>query len=171
MWILATGNLWDGFVPSCRGTELLISVLCMSLVGFVEEMLFRGFLFKALLAKEKTAAAIVVSSVTFGMGHIVNLFAGQASFETFVQIVFAISWGFILTMVFYKSGSLLPGILAHAMIDVFSLFGADSALTDQIYVGATIVTAIAYCSYLAKLKNTGPAASSGSARGGCASVN
>jgi hypothetical protein len=57
------------------------------------------------------------------------------------------------------------------MIDVFSLFGADSALTDQIYVGATIVTAIVYCSYLAKLKNTGPAASSGSARGGCASVN
>ena len=171
MWILATGNLWDGFVPSCRGTELLISVLCMSLVGFVEEMLFRGFLFKALLAKEKTAAAIVVSSVTFGMGHIVNLFAEQASFETFVQIVFAISWGFILTMVFYKSESLLPGILAHAMIDVFSLFGADSALTDQIYVGATIVTAIVYCSYLAKLKNTGPAASSGSARGGCASVN
>ena len=112
MWILATGNLWDGFVPSCRGTELLISVLCMSLVGFVEEMLFRGFLFKALLAKEKTAAAIVVSSVTFGMGHIVNLFAGQASFETFVQIVFAISWGFILTMVFYRSGSLLPGIIA-----------------------------------------------------------
>ena len=62
-------------------------------------------------------------------------------------------------MVFYKSGSLLPCIIAHAMIDVFSLFGADSALTDQIYVGATIVTAIAYCSYLAKLKNTGPAAS------------
>ena len=74
-------------------------------------------------------------------------------------------------MVFYKSGSLLPGILAHAMIDVFSLFGADSALTDQIYVGATIVTAIAYCSYLAKLKNTGPAASSGSAGDGCVSAN
>lgn len=161
MWILATGNLWGGFAPSFRGTELVTAVLSMSLVGFVEEMLFRGFLFKALLAKEKTAAAIVVSSVTFGMGHIVNLFAGQASLETFVQIVFAISWGFILTMVFYKSGSLLPGIIAHAMIDVFSLFGTDNALADQIYVGATIVTAIVYCGYLAKLKNTGSTASPG----------
>ena len=152
MWILATGNLWDGFVPSCRGTELLISVLCMSLVGFVEEMLFRGFLFKALLAKEKAAAAIVVSSVTFGMGHIVNLFAGQASFETFVQIVFAISWGFILTMVCYKSGSIIPSILAHALIDAFSMFAADQEKAAWVYIGATIVVGVLYCIYLSRLQ-------------------
>ena len=163
MWILATGNLWDGLAPSCRGAELMISVLCMTLVGFVEEMLFRGFLFKALLAKGKTVTAIVISSVTFGIGHIVNLFAGQASFETFIQILFAMSWGFILTMVFYRSGSLLPCIIAHAMIDVFSLFGADNALADQIYVGATIVVAIVYCGYLARLKSTEETAHTGEA--------
>ena len=163
MWILATGNLWDGIAPSCQRTELLVSVLSMILVGFVEEMLFRGFLFKALLAKDRTATAIVISSLTFGIGHIVNLFAGQASFETFIQIVFAVSWGFILTMVFYKSGSLLPCIIAHAMIDVFSLFGADNAVADQIYVGATIVTAILYCTYLARLKTAEESAHSGEA--------
>ena len=152
MWVLATGNLWDGFAPSFHGLPLLIAVLSMILVGYVEEMLFRGFLFRALLKEDRPAVAVIVSSVTFGMGHIVNLLAGQASFETLVQIVFAVSWGFILTMVYYKSDSLLPCIAAHAMIDVFSLFGADNALVDRIYVIATILGAIAYCIYLGKVK-------------------
>ena len=136
MWILATGNIWDGFAPSYQGAELVIAVLSMSLVGFVEEMIFRGFLFKAMLEGDKTIVAIIVSAVTFGIGHIVNLFTGQASFETVMQIIFAISWGFILTMV---------------LIDVLSLFGADNELIDWIYIGTTIVGAIAYCLYLSRI--------------------
>ena len=151
MWILATGNLWDGFALSYRGMAQAVAVLSMLAVGYVEEMLFRGFLFRALLSREKTAAAIVISALTFGMGHIVNLFAGQAGINTLIQIIFAISWGFILTMVFYSCGSLLPCIVAHAMIDAFSTFGKDGVLADQIYVGATVVTAIVYCIYLARL--------------------
>ena len=108
MWILATGNLWDGFSPSCQGTALLIATMSMILVGYVEEMIFRGFLFKAMLSGGKAGTAIIISSLTFGMGHIINLFTGQASFETIIQVIFAISWGFILTMVFYRGGSLIP---------------------------------------------------------------
>ena len=152
MWILATGNIWDGFAPSYHGSELVIASLSMVLVGFVEEMIFRGFLFRAMLSKDKTIVAVIVSAMTFGIGHIVNLFTGQASLETVMQIIFAISWGFILTMVCYKSGSIIPCIIAHSMIDVLSLFGADNELVDWIYIGATIVVAIVYCIYLAKMK-------------------
>ena len=49
MFILATGNLWDGFSLSYQGILLLIATVSMILVGFVEEMIFRGFLFKAML--------------------------------------------------------------------------------------------------------------------------
>ena len=152
MWIVATGNLWDGIAPSYQGMGQVFAVLSMLLVGYVEELLFRGFLFKALLADGKKVAAIVISSVTFGLGHIINLLSGQATFETLVQIVFAISWGFIFTMVFFKCGSLFPCILAHSMIDVLSLFGADNALVDWISIGATILVAIFYGLYLSKLK-------------------
>ena len=153
MWILATGNIWDGFSPSYQGTSSVLAVLSMILVGFVEEMIFRGFLFRAMLSKDKTIVAIIVSAVTFGMGHIVNLFTGQTGFETVMQIIFAISWGFILTMVCYKSDSIIPCIIAHSMIDVLSLFGADHELVDWIYIGVTIVTAIIYCTYLGKIKS------------------
>lgn len=152
MWILATGNIWDGFAPSYQGAELVIAALSMILVGFVEEMIFRGFLFRAMLGEDKTIVAIIVSAVTFGMGHIINLFTGQADFETVIQIIFAISWGFILTMVCYKSGSIIPCIIAHSMIDVLSLFGADNKMVDWVYIGATIIITILYCIYLSKLE-------------------
>lgn len=152
MWILATGNIWDGFAPSYQGAELVIAALSMILVAFVEEMIFRGFLFRAMLGEDKTIVAIIVSAVTFGMGHIINLFTGQAGFETVIQIIFAISWGFILTMVCYKSGSIIPCIIAHSMIDVLSLFGADNKVVDWVYIGATIIIAILYCIYLSKLE-------------------
>ena len=124
MWILATGNIWDGFAPSYQGTSLVIAAFSMILVGFVEEMIFRGFLFKAMMEGDKTIVAIIVSAVTFGVGHIVNLFTG---------------------------GSIIPCIIAHSLIDVLSLFGADNELIDWIYIGATIVVAIAYCLYLSRI--------------------
>ncbi len=157
MWILATGNIWDGFAPSLRGTELLFNTLSMLLVGFVEEMIFRGFLFKAMLKEDKAIVAIIVSALTFGVGHIVNLLTGQATVETLIQIVFAVSWGFILTMVYYRGGSLFPCIIAHSVIDALSVYGADNELADWIYIGATIVIAIVYSLYLAKLPAEDPA--------------
>ncbi len=152
MWIVATGNLWDGFAPSYKGTALLFALLSMVLVGYVEEMIFRGFLFKAMLSGGRTSVAVIVSSLTFGIGHLFNLLAGQTSFESLVQVVFAVSWGFIFTMVYYRGGSIIPCIIAHAMVDVFAMLGTDNVTADWIYIGATIIVAVLYCIYLARLK-------------------
>ncbi|MBQ6545745.1 MAG: CPBP family intramembrane metalloprotease [Lachnospiraceae bacterium] len=152
IWILATGNLWDGFALSFRGGALVCATLSMILVGYVEEMLFRGFLFRAMLSEDRAAVAVTVTAITFGLGHIVNLFAGQATPESFAQIIFAIAWGFLLTMAVFRSGSLLPCIIAHAMIDVFSLYGADKETADWIYIGITAIVAAGYCIYLSRLQ-------------------
>ena len=60
------------------------------------------------------------------------------------------------SFVFYKSGSLLPGILAHSLIDVFSVFAADegSQLLNMIVHIAMIIVSAAYCLYLAKRVET-----------------
>ena len=115
-------------------------------------LLFRGFLFKAMLKDGNVKTAIIISSVTFGMGHIVNLLTGHALFETLVQMAFAVAIGFIFTMVYYKCGSLLPLILAHSAIDVLSVFAVDNAVADGLFIGTTIVTAVLYCWYLSRLE-------------------
>ena len=53
-----------------------------------------------------------------------NLLTGRGGLETFVQVLFAIAWGFLFTLVFYHSGSLLVCIFVHGMVDVFSKFAA-----------------------------------------------
>lgn len=151
MWILVTGNLWGGFALSYSGAAQVFAVLSMLLIGYIEEMLFRGFLFKALIPKDGIKIAVVISAVTFGIGHIVNLLAGQANLETIIQVFFAIAWGFIFTIVFYKSGSLIPCIVAHGIVDAFSKFQVENLTMEWVYMGVTIVVATIYCAYLSRI--------------------
>ncbi len=69
-----------------------------------------------------------------------------------IQVFYAIAWGFIFTVVFYKSGSLLICIIAHSLNNAFSKFNAESEdmTLVYIYMGASIVTAIIYCAYLSR---------------------
>lgn len=148
MFVLATGNLWGGISPVSNGLGQLCAVLSMALVGYVEELLFRGFLFRALLKKDGPRLAILISAVTFGIGHIVNLFAGQASLETVMQVLFAVAWGFLFTFAFYKGGSLWPCVAVHALVDVFSRFSVENPAADWAYIAAVIVVALLYCPWM-----------------------
>ena len=152
LWIITTGNLWGGVAPKYHALGLVCAIVMFALVGFVEELIFRGFLFKAMLRGGRASTAIIVSSVTFGVGHIVNLLSGHASLETLLQVFFAVAMGFIFTYVYYKSGSLLPGILAHSLIDVFSVFSGRAGLLDWIFVGVVFAAAAGYCFYLSRLE-------------------
>lgn len=150
MLVLMTGNLWGGVGMAYEGTAQLFAVLSMFLVGVVEELIFRGLLFRALLERDAPPVAITISAVTFGIGHIVNLLAGQGGLESLFQVIFAIAWGFLLTLVFYHSGSLLVCIFVHGMVDVFAKFATGVSRSDYIYIIATIVVSIVYCLYLSR---------------------
>ena len=154
MILLATGNVWDGFVMHYNGAALWYAIGSMALVGFVEEMIFRAFLFRALLRKDGPRVAVIVSAVTFGIGHIVNLLAGIPTAENLMMVVFAVAWGFVFTMVYYKSGSLLLCILIHAVVDVLSVVAAETTWGSWLYIGATVVIGGAYSLYLAKRVET-----------------
>ncbi|MDE7303170.1 MAG: CPBP family intramembrane metalloprotease [Oscillospiraceae bacterium] len=150
MLILMTGNLWRGFALAYSGVSQVFAVLSMLLIGFIEEMLFRGFLFRILLKKDPVPVAITITAVTFGIGHIVNLLAGQANLETVIQVLFAVAWGYIFTFVFYKSGSLLVCIVVHSLVDAFSMFAGENITMEWVYMGATILIAVIYCLYLSR---------------------
>nr|WP_072537594.1 CPBP family intramembrane glutamic endopeptidase [Anaerococcus mediterraneensis] len=151
VWILVTGNLWGGLNLAYSGISQVWSTISMILIGYIEEIIFRGFLFKAILEKDGVKKSIIISALTFGIGHFINLFAGQASLETVGQVFFAIAWGFIMVVIFYKSKSLIPCIIAHGLIDVFSKYGFESSFSQWMYIILTIIVAIFYCYYLMKL--------------------
>jgi len=126
--IIAVKKLFFGFAPQGSSLECLCYALAMCCVGFIEELVVRGFLFRAMDESGRTSAA-VVSSVTFGIGHIVNLFnaTGQDLFTTMGQIVFAVSVGFAMVYTLLKSGSIWPCVIFHAANNAFGAFENEAA--------------------------------------------
>ena len=121
------------FSPALRfsATESVLFVISMLCVGFLEELIFRGFLFRA-IEKENLTRAIIISSVTFGIGHIVNLINGQNLLETIGQIIFAVFVGFALVILFHKGKSLVPCIVFHGVFNALSIIANDEALYNAL---------------------------------------
>ena len=66
LWLLSCLNLFSGIQPDYPVPGLIYAAVSMAFVGFAEELIFRGFLFKAMLKDGNVKAAVIVSSVTFG---------------------------------------------------------------------------------------------------------
>ena len=155
--ILASGNLWNGVALNYTPMETVCRIVCMLCVGFLEEVIFRGLLFKA-IAKDNIKSAVVISSVTFGIGHIINLFNGSGMdlVNNLCQIVFAIAVGFLLVTVFYRGGSLLPCILVHSAINMLGTFANDTSLTTEMHLLHLVVLIVITVAYTLILTRTLP---------------
>ena len=81
-------------------------------VGFLEEVIFRGLLFKA-IAKDNVKTALIISSVTFGLGHLLNLVNGSGAgiAENLLQVTGAIAIGFLFVILYYRGGRFFPCII------------------------------------------------------------
>ena len=141
--VLLTANLWYGVALNQSPLETVLYVLSMFCVGFLEEMIFRGLLFQA-MAKNGVKSAIIVSSVTFGIGHIVNLFNGSGAelLPNLLQVVYAIAIGFAFVMIYVKSKSLMPCIITHSIFNGLSAFANEAAMTPQREILSGILLAV-----------------------------
>ena len=97
--LIAVGSYKLYFSPTIRysAAGTLFFVISMTCVGFLEEVIFRGFLFRA-VEKKSLRRAVYISAFTFAIGHLINLFSGQSLFDTCLQIAFAAAAGFTLVI-------------------------------------------------------------------------
>lgn len=142
-------NLWNGINTSHTTKEILFHILTMINVGFIEEIIFRGLLFK-MMEKDNLKTAIIVSSVTFGIGHIVNLLNGAEFIPTMMQICYAIALGYLFVTIFTKSKSLIPCILAHMGINSLSIFSIQNDKYLYITSVFLVLVSICYAMYINK---------------------
>ena len=147
--LIATVNLWNGININNSVSEIIIYILNMINIGFIEEIIFRGFLFK-MMAKDNIKSAISVSSITFGIGHIINLFNGAELIPTLMQICYAISIGYLFVIIFYKSKSLIPCIITHSLTNSLSIFNIENSSTLYISSVFLIIVPIIYAIYINK---------------------
>ena len=151
--VLLTANLWYGVAMNMSPPETVLYILSMFCVGFLEELIFRGLLFQA-MAEDGVKTAIIVSSVTFGIGHIVNLINGSGAelLPNLLQVMYAVAVGFAFVMIYCKTKSLLICIITHSVFNGLSAFVNEAVMTPQRQIiSGVLLTVIAggYALYLA----------------------
>jgi len=149
LFLLVSVNLWNGVNINNSTSEIIFHILTMINIGFIEEIIFRGFLFK-MMAKDNIKSAIIVSSITFGIGHIVNLLNGADLIPTLMQICYAISIGYLFVIIFYKSKSLIPCIITHSLVNSLSIFNIENIISLYVSSVFLIIVPFVYAIYINK---------------------
>ncbi len=93
-------------------TERAAFVLLSFTAGICEELVFRGFLIAALTAAfGSTPGAVAVSSLLFGLLHV---------YQGVIGVGRATLLGLVLALPFVATGSILPSVVIHILIDVIA---------------------------------------------------
>jgi len=99
-----------------------------------EEMTFRGVVLNTVLGKYSEKIAILVSSLLFGLFHFTNLLFEPLELVFFYFIMstlYGMAWGYSVV----KCGNVIPGIVAHYLIDAFGLPFISIQSAEQAIVG------------------------------------
>jgi hypothetical protein len=78
--------------------------------GICEELLFRGFLLHSLGQSLPIYAAVIISSVAFGLGHI---------YQGWGNVVKTSVIGAVMALIFLLTDSIIVPILLHVIVDMF----------------------------------------------------
>jgi membrane protease YdiL (CAAX protease family) len=99
-----------------------IIVMSSVVAAICEETGFRGYLQVPLEKKYGPAIAIIITSLIFTLIHMSHTWARQIIPHIFLASV-------LLGLLAYKTGSLIPGIIGHAILDIFdySIWWTDLA--------------------------------------------
>lgn len=155
--ILSSINLWHGCAVNLSLAGTFCYIVCMLCVGFVEEVIFRGFLFRA-IAKDNVKTAVIISSVTFGLGHLLNLVngSGMELVENLCQVAGAVAFGFLFVIIFYRGKTLIPCIIAHSVINATSVFANETGLTVEKRIVSNLIMLVIIIVYTLILIKTLP---------------
>jgi len=94
-------------------------------VAIVEELYVRGLLLNLIEKlftgnKDKTAIAVLLSSVIFGLGHIFGTL-GQPTIVIITKVIWTISMGIYFGAIYKKTNNLWLPVILHFVIDICAL--------------------------------------------------
>ena len=147
--ILMSVNLWTGLNINNSISEIVFYMISMVCVGFLEEIIFRGFLFQ-MMSKDSIRQAILITSLTFGIGHILNLLNGAELIPTIIQIIYAVSTGYLFATILHKGKSLWPCIITHSVVNALSIFCIKNQISMYIAPIILTIVPILYTIYINK---------------------
>ncbi|QQA41286.1 CPBP family intramembrane glutamic endopeptidase [Pelagovum pacificum] len=117
-----------GLPPISAILFILVNTL---VVGFSEETMFRGVLFRTLWGRMSVWPAILVTSVLFGAVHVLNGFITGSFGNAMAQAVLAGCSGILFVAILLRTGSIWVAIVYHALWDTATFLVVAGALTSD----------------------------------------
>lgn len=120
--ILAMAAMLVPAVSGSLGTAVLV-VATTLLVGFSEEVMFRGVVLRGMLGAVRRGWAIVIAAACFAALHAVNVLAGLPVGDMALQLGLTFVFGLAFGALALRLGSLWPLIAFHAAWDMLLFLG------------------------------------------------
>lgn len=134
-------NMQNGLSNITTSSLILGIVTNTILVPVMEEVVFRGYLFSRLNKAMPSIVAAIISSAVFGICHGGALWA-----------LWAFTVGMIICIVRIKSGSIIPGMIFHIIMNGFSTIIGHTTFLENIekpaFVALTVVGGIMLLVYI-----------------------
>jgi len=90
-----------------------VLIMASIVAGICEETGYRGYLQVPLEKKYGPTTSIIITSIIFMLIHLSHSWASPILPHIFFASVF-------LGILAYKTGSLIPGIIGHSILDIFN---------------------------------------------------
>ncbi|NLN96907.1 MAG: CPBP family intramembrane metalloprotease [Eubacteriaceae bacterium] len=127
--------LYFGFEPELSLGLVLSLVMLTLVIGFAEELYFRGIIGK-LLESKGLVLAVFLSSFLFSIGHFANLLGGKEMLVTLLQVIFAFSFGLVAIALRFATDSILIPILWHVVHNFIAMSTIGNDQSGAIVAGA-----------------------------------
>lgn len=119
---------WGG-----RALSVVLTMLATGLlIGFSEELLYRGIAVKMLRSgghREWSVAA--VSALLFGMSHSVNIFSGGSPQTVAFTVLYTVAFGILMYLSMRVIGFIVGAMILHGLTDP-TTFIASGGLPDKV---------------------------------------
>lgn len=113
---------------------IALTVIHTLMVGFSEELMFRGVILYGALTRFSVWTAIIFSCAVFGSVHVLNGFMTGDFTSAMIQALTAAIGGIWFTAVRLHTKSIFPGMAIHALWDLAAFIGVmaiKAGLTGQ----------------------------------------
>jgi uncharacterized protein len=127
-----------------------IGIILMICVGFIEELIFRGFLYQGILKESGIKRAVIISGATFGIGHVVNLLRGYSMADQINQIVIGIFIGIVLALIVAYTNNIIPCVFYHILFNISGTITNSNLEMETHMVIITVIICALYSVYLVR---------------------
>lgn len=127
---------YGAFAPGVVASMFLAGLL----VGFTEELIYRGIVVKLLRdAGHREITVAVLSSLLFALSHSINAISGQPLATVAVTVVYTFGFGILMYLALRVTGSLVWPILLHALTDPTTILASggideNTLGTDNVFL-------------------------------------